>query len=976
MNKPTNRIAGLGIGFCLIALFCFGTYLNAQLTDPVWVSDINGIGDFSDRFTCIQQDNSGNYIAAGSSVNRSTNKDFLVVKFNAAGDTIWSFVLDGGFEGPDEIVALILDNAGNIYAAGFMKGYYTGYDLRLLKLNTVGDTVWTRKYNYSPANEDDIPTSIALDNSGNIVVGGYSDSDPSSFVANDDALLLKYSSSGSLLWTQRFNGTLNGIDRFAKILVNSAGDIYAGGRTDNGDDDFLLVKYSSAGSQTWLQAFDGGSFDRITCMGLDASGNCIVSGRSSNGTDHDLVTIKYSSTGQNMATASYDYVGDDRATALTVDASGNVYVTGQSDGDVSVNKIFDYVTLKYNSALVQQWATRYAGSAGGDDIPQAIAVTATGEVWITGQSDAAAGAAVLNNCVTIKYSASGAELVAATEGLATSEDGGLGLIIDSGGKTVVCGYKGTNSNQPDATLFRYTASGSKELERFYSGEGDNQDVINAMALASDGSIVSVGYSVEKDLDPNMLFIKTNSSGTEVWRKTLSGNSSTGSTDNATAVVTDQTGAIYATGYTKNSNAGSDFTTVKLNAAGDTIWTRKYSFQTGSSDRAVSLAFDPQGNIVVTGYSDSDPSALTNYDFATIKYTPAGVQLWAVRYNSTFNADDKPVALYVSNAGNIYISGRAFNGSNDDILTVKYNANGVFQWVNVYAGDAGDDRNVALRADAGENLYIAGRTFNGTDLDALLIKVSNAGQFAWNKTFNNIGISDDRFNDLVFDTIGNVIAVGQTDLDATNLMLLNTLAVAYAPDGSELWNQIVAIPGTNQNSANVIRSNNADGFYIGGSATNNQGNSVPLTFKLDPTAGALWYGHTPITNTSQGEIHDMLLSANAIYAGGELELNTSSMTNAILYKYAEQVTSTESASENTYVRLFPNPASGTIYIESLNGKAVQNVAIKDLAGRTIRNEVFSNNTGLQQIDTDMLQSGIYWFEVTQGNQTTLIPVFLN
>ena len=101
-----------------------------------------------------------------------------------------------------------------------------------------------------------------------------------------------------------------------------------------------------------------------------------------------------------------------------------------------------------------------------------------------------------------------------------------------------------------------------------------------------------------------------------------------------------------------------------------------------------------------------------------------------------------------------------------------------------------------------------------------------------------------------------------------------------------------------------------------------------------------------------------------------------MTNAILYKYTEQVTSTGSASGNHYIRLFPNPASGTILIESLNGKAVEYIAIKDLAGRTIRQQAFSNNVGIQQIDIGTLQSGMYWFEVLQGNQTDVISVFVN
>lgn len=974
MLKPT-RYNALALLFVLTNCFCHqASDLYSQTLNPEWTSISNGAGDFSDRFTCVLQESSGNYIAAGSSVRRSDNKDFLVVKFNSAGDTLWSFTLDGGFGGPDEIVSMALDNAGNIYASGYMKGYYTGYDIKTLKLNSNGDTVWTKRYNYASANEDDIPTSVAIDNSGNLYVAGYSDSDPSALVANDDALMLKYGSNGSLIWSQRYNGTFNGVDRFAKVVVNSAGEIYTGGRTENIDDDFLLIKYSSAGSQTWLQAYDGGSFDRITCMQLDASGNCVVSGRSSNGTDHDLVTIKYSSTGQTLFTALYDYIGDDRATALAIDATGNIYVTGQSDGDASVNKIFDYVTIKYSSSLVQQWATRFAGSAGGDDIPQAIAVSGTGEVWVTGISDAATGAPVINNCVTLKYSSTGTQALNLSEGLQTGEDGGLNILLDDAGKAVVCGYFANASNQADATLFRYTTTGTKEFDRTYNGQGDNQDVINAITKTSDGFIVSVGYSVEKDLDPNMLFIKTNAAGTEIWRKTLSGNSTTGSTDNATAVVADAAGNIYATGYTKNSNAGSDFTTVKLNAAGDTVWTRKYSFQTGSSDRAVAMAFDPQGNIVVTGYSDNDPSPATNYDFATIKYSPAGAQLWAVRYNSTLNSDDKPIALLINAAGDVLITGRAFNGLNDDILTVKYNAAGIFQWVNLFAGTSGDDRNTAMIADGSNNLYITGRTFNGSDLDALLIKVSSSGQAIWNRTFNNAGISDDRFNDLVFDTSGNIIAVGQADIDVTATNQLNTLIISYTPDGTEQWNQLIALPNVFQNSTSVVARSSIDDLFLGGLAMDNLGNSAPLTMKVDPAAGLIGFGTPTLGANTHGEIHDILLDANFIYTAGEYETNSTSMSDGFLVKYSDNITGLEYLSEDQ-ISVYPNPSEDYCYIRSAQGTNITSVKMMDATGRTIISQSEISGTSIQRLNTANLPSGMYFLEIGYAGTFSVQPIII-
>ena len=954
--------------FIIIICFCFSGKSFAQIAES-WNLNVNGTGDYSDKFLCLNQDATGNYIAAGSSIGKSTNRDFLVVKYNATGDTLWTFTLDGGFGGPDEITSVALDNAGNVFATGFAKGYYTGYDILTIKLNSAGDTVWTKKFNYTTANEDDIPVSIALDNAGNIVVAGYSDSDPSSIVSNDDVLTLKYSGAGSLLWTQRYNGLNNGIDRACKVSINTTNDIYIGGRVDNGDDDYLLIKYSSAGSQTWLRSFDNGSNDRGITMAMDATGNCYLSGRSSNGTDHDIVTLKYNSTGTILYTATYDYVGDDRATAITVDATGNAYVTGQSDGDLTANRIFDFVTIKYNTTGVQQWATRYAGSAGGDDIPESIAVTAAGEVWVTGISDADATTAIVNDWISIKYNATGVQQFVKTEGTLTLADEGAACIVDASNRAIVVGFKSISNQQPDATLIRFTSDGTKELEKNYSGIGDNQDQINAMCFSSDGSILGAGFSVEKDLDPNMCITKTSLAGALVWKKTLSGNSSTGSTDNAMGIVCDASGNIYATGYTKNSNAGSDFTTIKLNQAGDTIWTRKYSFVAGATDRAISIALDPQNNIVITGYSDSDPAITTNYDFTTVKYNAAGTQLWAVRYNGTLNLDDKPVAMAIAPSGNIYVAGRTFNGVDDDMLLVKYNSNGIVQWTHTWNGGSGDDRNTAIVLDASENCYISGRTFSGTDLNGVLVKVTSAGQTAWFRTYNNTGISDDRFSDVAINDDGMIIVTGQADIDPSITTNLDLTLCSWAPDGTAQWTQTFSAPGAVNEYATCLTIKPGGIIIAGGGATNSNGKSAPLTVRFDSLGNVLWYGLPNLAASLGGEVDDIIFSSGSVYTGGFLEKNPG-MSNLHYQKYSDLTTGIPKVDNS--MNVWPSPVQDNLFVRFNNQEIPTSVAVRDALGRIVFTTNGSDLKSAGSISVKDWDAGIYYLTISFLNKIKSTP----
>ena len=135
--------------------------------------------------------------------------------------------------------------------------------------------------------------------------------------------------------------------------------------------------------QEWLAAYASGmaaSEDYGVAVARDANGNVYVAGYGdSSTTGNDILTIKYSNTGIKQWKVRYNGSsnGEDRPSKIAVDASGNVYVAGYSEGS---GTRYDYVTLKYNSNGLQQWAVRYNGPANGDDIATALAFDGLGNV--------------------------------------------------------------------------------------------------------------------------------------------------------------------------------------------------------------------------------------------------------------------------------------------------------------------------------------------------------------------------------------------------------------------------------------------------------------------------------------------------------------------------------------------------------------------------------------------------------------------
>lgn len=177
-------------------------------------------------------------------------------------------------------------------------------------------------------------------------------------------------------------------DLAKSLVLDGSGNVYvAGYSTGNGTKrDFTTIKYDGAGNQLWLKRYNspGNENDEIASMAIDSQGNVCVTGRSL-GDFSDYLTMKYNASGAELWMKRYDGPAitgdDDEANALAVDASGNVYVTGYSSGN---GTSFDYATIKYDAAGAELWVKRYNSPGNGYDNAYALAVDTSGNVYVTG----------------------------------------------------------------------------------------------------------------------------------------------------------------------------------------------------------------------------------------------------------------------------------------------------------------------------------------------------------------------------------------------------------------------------------------------------------------------------------------------------------------------------------------------------------------------------------------------------------------
>jgi len=152
----------------------------------------------------------------------------------------------------------------------------------------------------------------------------------------------------------------------------------------------------------------------------------------------------------------------------------------------------------------------------------------------------------------------------------------------------------------------------------------------------------------------------------------------GGNDWVAALVLDSEGNVYVTGESKGLGTGTDYATVKYSPEGEELWVARYNGIGGHNDGGYALALDTSGNVYVTGCSSED--------YATVKYSPEGEELWVARYDGPRGWEDSAHALALDTAGNVYVTGTATGpDESSDYTTIKYSPEGEELWVAPYDG---------------------------------------------------------------------------------------------------------------------------------------------------------------------------------------------------------------------------------------------------------------------------------------------------
>jgi hypothetical protein len=401
------------------------------------------------------------------------------------------------------------------------------------------------------------------------------------------------------------------------------------------------------------------------------------------------------------------------------------------------------------------------------------------------------------DCTTLDDEDCDGQVQGCTEGHEWSRHfGGLnpqtlaGLAVGDDGNIVVCGTYYANidfggavltasaTNTPDGFIAGFDAEGNHRWSRGF-GSGWGWEAAHDVAVDSTGativtgtfqSTINLGGGNIQNLGGNDLFVaKLDASGNHVWSKRFASPSD----QRGQAVAVDASDNVYFTGYYAGGSdfgggslpagGGADAVLVKLDPAGNHVWSRRYGGARDQEGRALAVRED--GTVALLGQGeqsiDFGGGVLTSagdVDVFVAVFDPAGNHIWSRRFGGA--GYDSAGDVTFDAAGNVLVGamftltadmgdGDLVSEGGGDIVVSKFGPTGDTMWVNHY-GDPLNQYVGRVRVDSVGDIVVGGRFLGSVDFgggtfvdrgsgDAFVLKLDDNGNHFWSQRFGGTGI---------------------------------------------------------------------------------------------------------------------------------------------------------------------------------------------------------------------------------------------
>lgn len=236
--------------------------------DTLWTKSLNGPQSRKDLFYKVVNTSFGFALCGYSSSFNNNGDEAYMVGMDPNGNTLWQTIYGG--PGRDRAQEIIQTTDGGFIVCGYVApfGNYSGF---LLRLNSSGDTLWSKRYRSTGASYSDLNSVKELSDGGFVACGQAPNASN-----NNDIYMIRTDASGNLLWSTLIGTSEN--DNADYILPVNDGYVLAGGKGFDG----YFVKVDSTGNKIWEKVFGGGTLnDDFHQVSTTFDGGFILAGTTS-----------------------------------------------------------------------------------------------------------------------------------------------------------------------------------------------------------------------------------------------------------------------------------------------------------------------------------------------------------------------------------------------------------------------------------------------------------------------------------------------------------------------------------------------------------------------------------------------------------------------------------------------------------------------------------------------------------------------
>jgi hypothetical protein len=319
---------------------------------------------------------------------------------------------------------------------------------------------------------------------------------------------------------------------------------------------------------------------------------------------------------------------------------------------------------------------------------------------------------------------------------------------DDGGFTLAGTTTSYGAGSDDFYLVKVDSTGREIWSKTYGGP--ESELAFTATRTLDGGYALAGITSSWQAGTQDVYIvKVDAEGNAEWSRTYGGSG----VERAESIARTPDGGFAICGNTTSFGSGRwDIFVIRLDAQGDTLWTRTYG--TAWDDNGEGICYTEDGGFALTG----SLGAFGQANICIIKINDSGLQEWVQTY--VLNHHEHGYDIDNTLDGGFVIAGGERANTIENFYVIRTDHRGIRLWAYTY-GRSEVDRALAVRSCVDGGFIVAGQTVAGTNnYDMYVIKLDAFGTVQWQRTIG--GDRSERADAVDQMVDGGYVVAGYTD----------------------------------------------------------------------------------------------------------------------------------------------------------------------------------------------------------------------